>query len=467
MSKKGDIVEGKIDRIEFPNKGIMITDDGDRIVVKNAIPFSRIRARINKKKHGNLEAALLEVISQGENECPKLCEHYGKCGGCLYQTVSYEEELRIKDYQIHSLLDGVLKNQNCDFEGIIGSPQFSEYRNKMEFTFGDSYKDGPLALGMHKRGSFYDIETVSECKIVDEDYRKVLISTLEYFGKREVPYFHRMRHTGFLRHLLVRRSEDSGELLVALVTSTQEPFGDEELIKGYVDKLLSLTLSGSISGIIHVLNDSLADAVIADSVKILYGQDVIKEKLLGLEFNITPFSFFQTNSKGAEVLYSKVREYAKSLNIENGSIFDLYSGTGTITQIMGQMFNDVTGVEIVEEAVEAAGINAKLNGLHNCKFIAGDVLKVLDDLTQKPDLIILDPPRDGVHPKALPKLLSYDCEHFIYVSCKPTSLVRDLPFFIEAGYEVKKVCPIDQFPRTGNVEVVALLSKCNQKQISH
>ena len=200
-----------------------------------------------------------------------------------------------------------------------------------------------------------------------------------------------------------------------------------------------------------------------DGTEILFGRDYFYEELLGLKFRISPFSFFQTNSLGAEVLYEKTREYVGST--DGKIVFDLYSGTGTIAQILAPVAEKVVGVEIVEEAVEAAKENAKLNGLENCEFIAGDVLKVLDQIEEKPDFIILDPPRDGIHPKALPKIIAYGVENIVYISCKPTSLVRDLELFLENGYKVIRAVAVDQFPWTANVETVCLLSKLHEDKV--
>jgi 23S rRNA (uracil-5-)-methyltransferase RumA len=222
-------------------------------------------------------------------------------------------------------------------------------------------------------------------------------------------------------------------------------------------RIQALELEGEIAGILHTVNDSLADVVQNDHTDILVGRDYFYEELLGLKFKITPFSFFQTNSKGAEVLYSTAREFLG--DIDNQTVFDLYSGTGTIAQMLAPVAKNVVGVEIVEEAVEAAKENAALNGLDNCTFIAGDVLKVLDDLKEKPDTIVLDPPRDGIHPKALPKIVAYGVDKIIYISCKPTSLARDLEAFAAAGYEVKRATCVDMFPWTGHVETVVLMTK--------
>ena len=241
----------------------------------------------------------------------------------------------------------------------------------------------------------------------------------------------------------------------------QKP-GEEELLRGFLEALLALQdggrLKGRFAGILHIVNDSQADVVQSDRTDVLYGREYFYEELLGLKFKISTFSFFQTNSHGAEVLYRTAREYVGDLGRKDAVVYDLYSGTGTIAQLMAAVAGKVIGVEIVEEAVEAARQNAAENGLSNCEFLAGDVLKVLDDIPEKPDMIILDPPRDGIHPKALPKIIRYGVERIVYISCKPTSLTRDLETFLAGGYVVEKAVAVDQFPWTANVETVCLLN---------
>lgn len=408
------------------------------------------------------------------------CKHFGMCGGCTYRDMPYEEQLKMKEETVKELL-GDYMDEDCVWDGILSSPEIYGYRNKMEFSFGDSRKDGDLELGMHRKGSFYDIVSVTDCKIVDEDYRKILSETISYFREKGVSYHHRKSHQGYLRHLLVRKGKKTGEILIDLVTSSQKPADticmEKGLLEDYSDRLLNLSLDGKIVGILNTINDSLSDTVKNDRTDVLYGVDYFYEELLGLKFKITPFSFFQTNSLSAEVLYSKARDYILNnsvINKENGdsnasdgiltgkTLFDLYSGTGTIAQMMASVAGNVVGVEIVEEAVESAKINAELNGLTNCKFIAGDVLKVLDEVSEKPDYIILDPPRDGVNPKALKKIMNYGVDNILYISCKPTSLARDLQM-LSWYYKPVRVAVVDQFPFTKNIEVVTLLSKSNRK----
>ncbi len=482
--KKGQVYEAVVERVDFPNRGVAHTEEGT-VIVKNSLPGQKIKLGVNKVRSGKAEGRLLEVIEKSPLETGDPCSHFGVCGGCTYLSLSYEEQLNIKNAQMKRLLENALEGRQAAWiwEGIKGSPAAYEYRNKMEFSFGDERKDGPLSLGMHKRGSFYDVVTVDDCRLVDEDYRLILCAVRDYFADQGTSFYHKLSHEGYLRHLLVRKASKTGEILAALVTTSQglPRQTERQLLEGFLQVLLDLQekgrLQGHFAGIIHIINDCQADVVQSDRTEVLYGREYFYEELLGLKFKISTFSFFQTNSHGAEVLYETVREYVGDLGsavervsgkeaTEPGSaaestsgkvVFDLYSGTGTIAQMMAPVARRVIGVEIVEEAVEAARKNAVENGLDNCEFIAGDVLKVLDSLEQQPDLIILDPPRDGVHPKALPKIINYGVPRIVYISCKPTSLARDLEVFLSRGYRVERAVAVDQFPWTANCELVTLL----------
>lgn len=525
--KKGEIYEGRIERTDYPNRGTVLVGDTP-VIVKNGIPGQKIRFVISKKRSGRCEGRLLEVLERSPLEDrERKCGIFPDCGGCTYQTMSYENQLKLKEEQVKRLLQPFIAMQeknsgtytectgetaeksagaaagaaagmvagksageaagksageaagksagevagkpaysasqdlspqdlNPDtadpvWEGIIGSPVEFAYRNKMEFSFGDAYKGGPLTLGLHKKGSSHDVLTAYNCAIVPPDFVRILNTVHQYFIDREIPYYHKMNHTGYLRHLLLREGANTGEILVHIVTTSQMHLD----LRPLADKLMSIPLDGQIVGILHVINDSLSDVVQSDRTIVLYGRDHFYEELLGLRFRISSFSFFQPNTRAAGLLYSKVREYTG--DVKDQVVYDLYCGTGTISQMAAAAAKEVIGVEIVEEAVKSARENAVLNGIENCRFICGDVLKTIDELETKPDLIILDPPRDGIHPKALPKILNLNVPRIIYISCKPTSLARDLPAFIEAGYQIKKACCLDQFCQTVHVETVCLL----------
>ena len=484
--KKHQIYKGTVIDVQFPNKGIVQVQDEDVLaLVKNVVSGQEISFRALRKKAGYFHGDLISIDKKANNEIESSCPHFGKCGGCTYSNLSYEDQLKLKDNQMKALfkpvVDELYRNYVDDsldenssyfeqiYQGIKASPRYEAYRNKMEFSFGDGCKGGDLELGLHKRGSFYDIVSVKDCRIVDEDYRKILTETHNFFKEKNISFFHKISHEGFLRHLLVRKAAKTGEIMVCLVTSSQGEY--EGLVDEWKERILGLSIDGTVAGLLHLINDSLSDVVRSDETRILYGRDYINEEVLGLKFKITPFSFFQTNTYSAEVLYSTARDFITgkdtsrtdgsqdSVELADKTVFDLYSGTGTIAQIIAPVAKKVVGVEIIEEAVEAAKENAVLNGLDNCDFIAGDVLKVLDDIADKPDYIILDPPRDGVHPKALRKIIDYGVDNILYISCKPTSLARDLEMLIGCGYIPKKMCCVDQFPATANVETVCLLSR--------
>lgn len=502
VMKKGQIVEGFVEKVDFPNKGVVRIEEIDeqggksivRALVKGVLPGQTIRMSVKKARKSKCQGLLREVVQKSEKETAEpMCPHFGTCGGCNYQTLPYEEQLVLKKQQVLDLIEPVCQGiSDYVYDGILSSPSPWAYRNKMEFSFGDEVKDGPLTLGLHKKGSFHDIIHASGCKIVHEDFSRILDCVREFCAEKGLGHYKKNIHEGLLRHLLVRRAQSTGDMLVALVTSSQyEKENFEVMLAELSGKLQNLELEGKLTGFLHIVNDSLSDVVQSDATHIIYGQDWFMEEILGLKFRITPFSFFQTNTKGAEVLYQRAREYVlqsgvaekrsesigesgnagedgtvpktgqseSSIDLKDKVVFDLYSGTGTIAQIIAPVAGKVIGVEIVEEAVEAAKENAALNGLTNCEFIAGDVLKVIDEIEEKPDYIILDPPRDGIHPKALRKIIDYGVENIVYISCKPTSLARDLVMLQESGYRVKRVSNVDMFPQTVHVETVCLLSK--------
>ncbi len=450
--KKNDFYEGDVVSLKFPNKGrVQVEGEEFPVLVKNTLPGQKIKFQLKKARKNRPEGVLTEVLkhSEMENQLPP-CPHFAECGGCSYQTMDYENQKKLKLSQVQKLLTEVYPDfplQDC-----LASPRPWEYRNKMEFSFGDEVKNGPLTLGLHKRGSFYDILPVPECRIIDADLRKILTATLSFFRERQIPFYHKMSHKGVLRHLLVRKAWNTGQILVCLVTTSQWVPGN--VLSEYREILQQISLEGEYAGVLHMINDSLSDVVRSEKTEILSGRDFFYEKVLGLEFKISPFSFFQTNTAGARVLYEKVREYIG--DVEGKVVYDLYSGTGTIAQILAPVAKKVAGIEIVEEAVEAARENAERNGLGNCEFLAGDVLKLLDQIEEKPDTIVLDPPREGIHPKAITKILDYGVERIVYISCKPTSLARDLEVFLQYGYVPVRAECVDMFPWTRGIETICL-----------
>ncbi len=460
--KKGMEYTGEVVYTDFPNKGVVYVSD-KKVSIKGAITGQKIRFTIGKLRNGRAEGNLKEVLERSPLESlVPACPHFEACGGCAYQRLPYDKQLELKSGQVKRLLDRVI-DYDYEFLGINGSPNPWGYRNKMEFSFGDCEKGGELTLGLHKKGSFYDILQITDCKITNQDYNDIIKCVVGVCKKYGISYSHKLTHHGYLRHLLIRRAATTGEILVAIVTTSEWKDGiiTEPGFYGELrDELLKLNLNGSIVGILHSVNDDPADTVKAQSTEILHGKEFFFEEILGLYFKITTFSFFQTNSFGAEVLYGTVRDFVKEICGDNnrpGIIFDLYTGTGTIAQILSNVADKVIGVEIVEEAVTSARENAALNALDNCEFICGDVLKVIDSIKERPDIIVLDPPREGIHPKALSKIIAYGAGAVIYISCKPTSLVNDLAALHEGGYRIRKVKCVDMFPHTVHVETVCLM----------
>lgn len=449
--KKGSTIQVKIDKTEFPSMGIG-TLEGRKIYVKGAFPGQTVTGRVKKKREAFAELKLTSVDERADYEINPPCEHFGICGGCTSQNLTYEKQLELLSEEFKDLFEEA--NLPLDsYKGIVGSKEQWEYRNKMEFTFGDFEKGGELTLGMHMKGKSFGIITVDKCLIVDEDFRTIIKATVDYFRTQNLPYYRVMKREGYLRHLVIRKAINTGELMVNLVTTTQIEFDLSE----YVEILKKQNYKGNLVSILHTENNSFSDAVIPEKVNLLFGKDYITENLLGLKFKISPFSFFQTNTKGAESLYSIVRDYLGES--KDKVVFDLYCGTGTIGQIAAANAKKVVGIELIEEAVEAAKENAKLNNLNNCEFLAGDVAEIIKNVKDKPDTIILDPPRSGVHPKALEYVIKFNAKEIIYVSCNPKTLVENLNVLIGAGYEIVESCVKDMFPNTPHLEAIVKLAK--------
>lgn len=382
----------------------------------------------------------------------EICRDSLVCGGCVYQGVNYEEQLKNKAGEVRSLLE----RKDIDYGALLDiepAPDKYRYRNKMEYTFGDMEKNGPMTLGMHKKKHFMSIITVDQCQLVHEDFNRILRAVLDFASERGYSHYHKKRHTGLMRHLIIRRGVRTGELLVNVVTSSEEGFDE----KGFTDMLMELSLENKIVGVLRTFNDRLADAVYCDDMKILYGRDYYMEEILDLKFRVSAFSFFQTNVAAVENLYS----YALGLidDFENKTVFDLYCGTGTITQTLAKKAGMAIGIELVEDAVDAARENAALNGIDNCRFIAGDVFERLKEVEERPDVVVVDPPRVGISADAIDIITGYGVDQIVYISCNPKSLADNLYYMQHRGYRVESVKPFDNFPGTKHTECVALLSR--------
>lgn len=449
--KKRDIIEFEIGKMEFG--GVSISQYGDRrIKMKGGIKGQKVKAAVKRTGRGKADVKMVELLERSPIETAEVCPHFEGCGGCTMLSVDYAKQLEIKEEQVLELFEdaGI---RGFEFLGVQGSPDNVGYRNKMEYTFGDEVKGGPLTLGLHKKGRHIDIQTVDGCMLVDSDFNTILKESLAFFQDAELPYYRVVNHEGYLRNLVVRKGIHTDEIMVNIVTSSQCEFD----MSKFADMINGLELKGNVVSILHTINDGLADAVQCDEMRILYGVDYLHEEILGLKFKISPFSFFQTNTKGAEMLYTIARDFIGDHS--NNVVFDLYSGTGSIGQLMAEKAKKVYGIEIIEEAVVAANENAKLNGLDNCEFIAGDVKDTVKSLDVKPDLIIVDPPRPGIHKQAIKDICDFGAKEIVYISCNPKTLVDDLKDFIGYGYMPEKVKCMDMFPNTPHCESVVKLYK--------
>lgn len=451
--KKGDLIEVQLVAHRFPDEVIAqgIGEQKEfKVILKEGLAGQRALVQITRKRRRQLYGKIIEILEEAEGQIPVHCPVFGRCGGCRFLNLNYCEQLKLKSDYVKNLIDDVA-TEDYLLKPIVPSPVQYHYRNKMEYSFGDQEKDGPLCLGFHEKGSIFNIVPAEACQIGDDDFNAIVAYTRNHF--KDTPYYHRRDHRGVLRNLVVRKGEHTGELMVLLVTTSQ---GDCDTM-GWVEGLLNLKLKGTLKGILHTQNDTLGDVVLDEGTTLLWGEAKITDNIGNLQFDITPFSFFQTNTRGAGALYNVVRRMAGEQKRQN--IFDLYCGTGTIAQMLADKAEHVWGIELIEAAVEAAQSNAQMNGRTNCTFIAGDVLEKIEKLDVTPDLVILDPPRDGIHSKAIFKILAFQPKDFIYVSCKATSLARDLPFFFHVGYRLKEVQCVDLFPHTGHVECIALLQR--------
>ena len=448
MKNKREELDLIIQEQEYPNLAFAFYED-KIYVVKNEILGRKLRVRTKRKKNGAYICDVIEKLEDSVLETGAPCASYKECGGCLYQTLTYENEDKIKKDMLQKLYKGI-------FDGEIvfhPSLEVEGYRNKMEYTFSDNGDEArTLSLGLHKKKRFYEVVPTDDCNIVDADFTKIRVAALNYFKEKGLKYYHKKLHEGALRHLVIRKAFFTKEILINLVTTSDYNIEDD-----FINMLLDLNLDGEIKSIYHTKNDSLSDVVQADELILVYGKEDIDEKLLGLKFKIGPFSFFQTNSRAAERMYGRIQELLDEEKLD--VLFDLYSGTGTIAQILAKKAKKVYSIEIVEEASKKACLTCELNEIDNVEVINGDVLKVIDELDERPDAIVIDPPREGVHPKALKKLIDYKAEKIIYVSCNPKTHVNDLKEFIEAGYKINLVEIFDNFPKTSHVECIALIQR--------
>jgi len=378
-----------------------------------------------------------------------ICDVFGKCGGCTYLNINYDDQLKEKIENILKILEDTLIEIK-DYEGVISSPNIYHYRNKMEYSFGNEMKDGPLTIGLRGRGKFYDVYSAKTCKIAPKDFGKIIEFSEDFF--KELPFRNYRKHTGYLRHLVMRKGFKTNEILLNISTSSEDY---HSYVEKWANEVLKLELEGKIVSIYQTITDAKSTVVKPDELKKLYGKDYFEEEILGIKFKVGPFSFLQTNTLGSEVLYSKVLDYIDK-NAKTG--FDLYCGAGTITLLMAKKLEKVIGVEIVKEAVEAAKENAKDNNANNVEFYLGDAKDIVKQLDEKFDTIVVDPPRAGLHRNVIDFIMENKFDNVVYVSCNPENFARDM-IYLKDMYEIEKFVFVDMFPHTKHLESVAKLKR--------
>lgn len=470
--KRSDTIELEIADYAFGGMGIarVETREGQFVVfVENAIPGQRVLARITKKRKKFAEAKLLQVVSRSPKE---ISLPYQPVSGAPYITLPIEEQ---REYKKISTLDqykriGGFSDIDRIFDEYISSPSDFNYRNKMEYSFSSirqdletgEEEDNAFALGFKTRGTWWKVENLDkESGLFDHELETKLKEVRSFLSATDLPAWHPPQKIGFFRHLVVRKSFDRDQLLINLVTSSQ---GLDQFNRRSFSEFMQHLFGKRLAGLQHTINDDVADRSKIENGQnqLLYGQPVILEKLLGLDFEISMESFFQTNPKSAELLYAKAISYAmKYADLKDQVLMDLFCGTGTIGQIMASQIPgvQVVGVDIVAEAIEDAKRNAKRNKIENLQFFAADVGKFLSQFPHyagKIHTVMLDPPRAGIAPKTLQKVIDLGANQIVYVSCNPSTQARDAQTLHKAGYELKMLSLVDQFPHTSHIEAVAL-----------
>ncbi len=460
--KKGEVIEQlTLDSISSDGRAVGRIE-GRVVFVKGAVPGDVAKVKITGKEKRFLVGYAEEILTPSENRIEPVCQHFGTCGGCKWQSLSYEAQLEQKASHVRSNLEKISGMDLPELEPILGSDETYFYRNKLEFTFSNNrwltreeIESGGTfeknALGFHVPRMFDKILEIDTCHL-QEDPSNEIRNKLKEFALREKLTFYDIRnHHGLLRNVIIRTTR-LGETMILMQFGENNKEGINTVMQFLVDSFPNVT------SFMYIVNTKKNDSYQDLPVHPFFGEDFIKEKLGGLTYRIGPKSFFQTNSKQAEKLYEKVRELA---NIQSGEvIYDLYTGTGTIANYMADTAEKVIGIEYVEDAVVDARMNAQENGITNTEFHAGDMKDILSDdfiaRNGKPDVIITDPPRAGMHKDVVEVILSAQPNRIVYVSCNPATQARDLEL-MKDSYEVQVIQPVDMFPQTSHVECVALL----------
>ncbi len=472
--KKGTTIELKIEDYAFEGKGLARIKQNESekkfvIFVQGAYPGDKVTAQIRKKKKSFAEAKLIEVLEPSEYRIEAKCKFFGTCGGCKAQDLDYRAQVKFKERQVRDIFERLGGLKDFEFLPIVASEKIYFYRNKMEFSFaekrwiteaevrsGEEIPDRDFALGLHIPRIYDKVLDINECFLQSEISNEILNFTRDFFKSKQIKIYSTKTHEGYLRNLVIKSAHHTGELMVNLVTASE----DDDLINEYGKELRKKF--SEITTFINNINLRKAQVAIGDYEKVVFGPGYIFDFIGEKKYRISANSFFQTNTLQAEKLYDIALDFAEFK--KDDIVYDLYSGAGTIAIYLSEKVKSVYAVESVDAAVEDAKINMKLNGVNNMEFIKADLNKSFFPIAKEnnfpmPSVVVADPPRSGMNPKTVTDIIELNPERIVYVSCNPTTQVRDIKMLIENGYKLIKVRPVDMFPHTYHIENVALLIK--------
>jgi len=450
--KKGQMVNLEVFDLAYGGRGVAKLD-GMVILIRGGVPGDTLKAKIVGKKKSFALAESVELIKESDLRSEPLCSHFGLCGGCKFQSLKYEHQLKYKEKQVKESLIHIGGFENPCVLPIIGSDKLFFYRNKMEFSFGKNEK-GELVLGLHPDGQYEEVFDLKGCFLQSSTSNHIVTFVKEFCKSKNLSVYDLKAHRGFLRYLAVREGKNTKEVMVNIITHKGDFPCALELCQKLKDRF------PQIESIVQNINTKLANIALGEQERVLLGERTITEKLYDFSFKISANSFFQTNTYQAEKLFERVLSLVDLKGDEK--VLDLYSGTGTISIFLSTKAKNILGVESSKEAVEDAKLNSETNQVRNCKFILGEAKEILANFIQEKrffEVVVVDPPRAGLHPKVVKYLVGLKPQKIVYVSCNPATLARDLKLLCEGDYSLEEVLPIDMFPHTYHVESVAKLSR--------
>ena len=447
---KSDELELAVTGLAYGGKGVA-RQDGFVVFVEGAVPGDFVRATVTKAKPSYAEARVLEVMGASASRVSAACRHFGSCGGCSWQTLAYEDQLAWKQQQLKDCLERIGGFTDFETDEPLGAEPLWRYRNKVEFSFNED--EDSVVLGFHLPGQWSQVLNIDDCLLHSEITNSVRNSIREHANATSLGAWDRRSGRGYWRHLILRESFHTGEIMVNLVTAPGA-LPDEERFAASLQNRYPGVVS-----LLHSINDTRSSNAVGHPYTVLFGRDHFFEKLFGLRLKVPPSSFLQTNTRMAERLYQQALDYA---GLTGGEfVFDLYSGIGSIALLLARSCREVWGVEISEEAVAQARVNAELNGITNARFTAGKVRTVLNsvDADREPDVVVLDPPRAGAGKKELQRIIELGAKRIVYISCNPATLADNAAQLRVGGYRLLKAGAVDMFPHTPHIEAVSLFEK--------